>query len=64
VRRRQRNSPDWTDANVHDPGISLLELFAFLGETLDYREKRTRRRRLALAALVIVAIWGARRGRD
>ena len=25
----------WTDAPGHDPGIALLELFAFLGETLS-----------------------------
>jgi hypothetical protein len=61
--RRQPRSPDWTGANAHDPGPTLLELFAFLGEALDYRQSR-RRRRLALAALVIVAIWATRRRRD
>jgi hypothetical protein len=29
--------PDWTDNNESDPGIVLLELFAFLTETLQYR---------------------------
>ena len=25
-----RLAPDWTDFNHHDPGITFLELFAFL----------------------------------
>ena len=31
------HSPTWTNHNVSDPGITLLELFAFLGESLLYR---------------------------
>jgi hypothetical protein len=27
-------SADWTDANVHDPGITLLELLLFTIEAL------------------------------
>ncbi|GAA3650848.1 putative baseplate assembly protein [Nocardioides ginsengisoli] len=30
-------APEWTDHNPSDPGITLLELFAFLGENLLYR---------------------------
>ena len=30
-------SPDWTDHQPSDPGITLLELFAYLGENLLYR---------------------------
>src|SRR4051795_6909298 len=30
-------TPEWTDHNASDPGIALLELFAFLGESLLYR---------------------------
>jgi len=30
-------TPEWTDHNPSDPGITLLELFAFLGENLLYR---------------------------
>jgi hypothetical protein len=30
-------APEWTDHNASDPGITLLELFAFLGENLLYR---------------------------
>ncbi len=29
--------PDWTDHNPSDPGITLIELFAWLTETLIYR---------------------------
>lgn len=32
-----RNSPLWTDHNVHDPGITLIELFAWLTETNIFR---------------------------
>jgi hypothetical protein len=30
-------APEWTDHNPSDPGIALLELFAWLGEMLIYR---------------------------
>ena len=30
-------APEWTDHNVHDPGITLLELFAWLTEQDIYR---------------------------
>lgn len=31
-----RLAPDWTDFNSHDPGITFLELFAFLKESQQY----------------------------
>jgi predicted phage baseplate assembly protein len=31
-----RYAPEWTDHNVHDPGITLLELFAWLAEMQIY----------------------------
>lgn len=31
-----RLCPDWTDFNYHDPGITFLELFAFLKESQQY----------------------------
>lgn len=34
-------SPEWTDHNVHDPGITFLELFAWLAEIEHYRLNRT-----------------------
>ncbi|MDD7965490.1 putative baseplate assembly protein [Actinomycetospora lemnae] len=30
-------APEWTDHNESDPGIALLELFAYLGESLLFR---------------------------
>jgi hypothetical protein len=30
-------APEWTNHNPSDPGITLIELFAFLGEVLIYR---------------------------
>jgi hypothetical protein len=30
-------APAWTDANTHDPGITLLELLAYAIEPLQYR---------------------------
>jgi hypothetical protein len=39
VLRREVSShfPEWTESNRHDPGITLIELFAFLAENLLYR---------------------------
>src|SRR5215218_1005111 len=37
VRRIPVYTPEWTDHNASDPGITLIELFAFLGENLLYR---------------------------
>jgi hypothetical protein len=31
--------PAWTDANAHEPGITLAGLFGFLTESLLYRER-------------------------
>jgi hypothetical protein len=46
-------SPEWTDENVSDVGIAILELLAWLVETDSYRSSavsdRERRRLLALA---------------
>lgn len=35
--RIPRYTPEWTDWNESDPGTTLLELFAWLGESLAYR---------------------------
>jgi Baseplate J-like protein len=32
-----RYAPEWTDHNLSDPGISLMQLFAHLGEIILYR---------------------------
>ena len=37
VKRIPVYTPTWTDYNETDPGIALLELFAYLGESLLYR---------------------------
>ncbi len=37
VRRIPVYAPEWTDHNASDPGITLVELFAFLGENLLFR---------------------------
>lgn len=34
-------TPEWTDHNVHDPGITFIELFAWLAEIQQYRLNRT-----------------------
>ena len=48
-----RHAPGWTDHNVHDPGIMLVELFAWLVEQDIYRlnrvTERHRRKFLSLA---------------
>jgi hypothetical protein len=50
----------WTDHNVHDPGVTLLELFAFLGEALAYFSDEVtgerRRRTLGRYALALVPL--------
>jgi len=48
-----RHSPDWTEHNVSDPGITLIELFAWLTEILTYRINRIpERMHLGLLGLV------------
>jgi hypothetical protein len=52
--------PAWTDHDVSDPGITLLELFPFLGEQLDYRNPQGRRRLLLVALAVLGLFWALR----
>lgn len=33
----QQNCPEWTDHNVSDPGVTLIETFAFMVDQLTYR---------------------------
>lgn len=37
IQRIPTFTPEWTDHNDSDPGIALLDLFAFLGETMLFR---------------------------
>jgi hypothetical protein len=39
-------APEWTDHNASDPGITLIELFAYFTEMLVYRSNRISRRHL------------------
>jgi predicted phage baseplate assembly protein len=50
-----RHSPDWTEHNVSDPGITLIELFAWLIEILVYRIDRVPDR-LHVALLELIGI--------
>jgi len=36
----QRRCPEWTDHNVSDPGVTLIETFAFMTDQLIYRLNR------------------------
>lgn len=46
-------APEWTDHNAHDPGITLMELLAWVAEAQLYSLSRTRRdERAAYAALL------------
>lgn len=57
-------APAWTDHNAHDPGITLIELLAWVGEAQLYSLSRMRRdERAAYAALMGVAQHGARPAR-
>ena len=52
---------EWTQYNEHDPGVTLLELLAWLTESLVYRTERlsedgvAHAARLAAAALALVS---------
>jgi predicted phage baseplate assembly protein len=39
-RRVQQHCPEWTDHNVSDPGVTLIETFAFMVDQLLYRLNR------------------------
>jgi hypothetical protein len=59
---------DWADHNVHDPGITLLELLEYLGDLLSYyqdqvaQEMYARRRRVFVSlGVAVFLVWGCRR---
>ncbi|HJQ36746.1 MAG TPA: putative baseplate assembly protein [Thermoanaerobaculia bacterium] len=58
-------APEWTDHNAHDPGITLMELLAWVAEAQLYSLSRRPRRdeRVAYAALLGFAPTGARPAR-
>ncbi|MEA2080027.1 MAG: hypothetical protein U9P00_09260, partial [Pseudomonadota bacterium] len=40
VRRVPVHNPEWTNLSDSDPGMTLLQLFAFMTENLAYRADR------------------------
>ena len=51
------HNPEWTNFNESDPGVTLLELFAFLTESLLYRANQIpERNRLAFLSLLGVPL--------
>ena len=56
-----RYAPGWTDHNIHDPGITLIELFAWLTEMTVYRLNRVpERHRRKFLALIGFSPWPPR----
>jgi len=54
-------APEWTDYNAHDPGITLMELFAWTSEAQLYSLARMRRdERAAYAAFLGIKTGGTR----
>lgn len=70
--RNVRRAPSWTDANVSDPGITLVQLLAYVGDLLSYYQDKAaeeaylakRRAVLGVIGVAAVAYWccGRRRG--
>ena len=57
-------APEWTDHNAHDPGITLMELLAWVTESQLYSLSRLRRdERTAFAALFGLAQAGTQSAR-
>jgi hypothetical protein len=52
-------APGWTDLNESDPGVTLLELFAFLSENLLYRDVPERGRSAVARAIAILGALAA-----
>src|SRR5215510_7525286 len=57
-------TPEWTNFNKSDPGVTLIEVFAFLTETLLYRAnqipERNRRKFLQLLGIGLQPAAAAR----
>jgi predicted phage baseplate assembly protein len=58
------HNPEWTNFNRSDPGVTLVELFAFLTESLLYRAnqipERNRRKFLSLLGVPLAPASSAR----
>ena len=62
----QRRCPEWTDHNVSDPGITLIETFAYLVDQVLYRLNRVPERSYVtflelMGVELFAAVGGARR---
>jgi hypothetical protein len=59
LRRIPVHNPEWTNFNASDPGVTLVELFAFMTENLLYRSNqipdRNRRKFLSLLGVPLYA---------
>jgi hypothetical protein len=54
------HNPEWTNFNRSDPGVTLIELFAFLTESLVYRANQIpERNRVKFLSLLGVPVAGA-----
>jgi len=55
------HEPEWTNFNQSDAGVTLLQLFAFLGDALlaYLEDDRARRRRRRRRALLLAGVSGA-----
>src|SRR5215475_6370970 len=64
LRRIPVHNPEWTNFNASDPGVTLIELFAFLTENLLYRSnqipERNRRKFLSLLGVPLQPASSAR----
>src|SRR5436309_641983 len=56
-----RVSPPWTDHNVHDPGITFIELFAWLAEMQLYQLNRVGQRQREIFAQLAGVSRGKRK---
>src|SRR6266571_4868955 len=58
------HNPEWTNFNKSDPGVTLIEVFAFLAETILYRAnqvpERNRRKFLSLLGVPLLPASSAR----
>src|SRR6185503_9751698 len=58
------HNPEWTNFNDSDPGVTLVQLFAFLTENLLYRSnqipERNRRKFLTLLGIPLQSATSAR----
>jgi predicted phage baseplate assembly protein len=61
IARIPAHTPEWTNPRLGDPGRTLIELFAWLGDTLLYRANLIpERQRLAFLALLGIGLKPAR----